>query len=278
MKAPIPIKDTAGFTMVETMITVSISAIVGGMIFLVLTSGMNLYAKNTAVNVAHQQARTGVDQLLQNIHGSVSVPQLVDANLVPTGGSGPAAGVAFQRFEAGPFPVVAFASAAATSIDLASGTPGAYTPSPKARLIIAPHKIELDIASSSDLGNGKRRYNFASPIGANLNIQGNGQETNGYAITAFTTFRASYAVVGSELRYFPTNDVNNYRVITRNITASSALPFTIPASTGGAMQNRYVAAINITTADPKFSARGYAAVNMFINSSIPFRSRLTNYQ
>lgn len=276
MKITRPPRTAAGFTVVETMITVGLSGIVGGMIFLLLTSGMNLYAKNTAVNIAHQQARSGIDQLLQNIHASVSIPQLVDANLAPVIGNGPAAGVSFQRFEAGPFPVVTVASATSTSIDLASGTPDQYTPSANARVIIAPQKIELDIASSSDLGGGKRRYSFATPIGAALNIQGTGEDPGGYAITAFTTFRASYAVVGSELRYFPTNDPTIFRVLARNITAP--LPFTIPAASGGATQNRYVAAINLATVDPQFSARGYAAVNMFINSSIPFRSRLTNFR
>lgn len=262
-----------GFTIVETMITIGITTIVGGMIFLVLSSGLNLYAKNTAVNAAHQQARTGVDQLLQNIHGAVSIPQLVNASLtpIPPPGTGPAAGINFQRFEAGPFPVTASATASATSLVVASGS---FAPSSTTRLNIAAHKIELDVISSTDLGGGKRRYNFAGPIGVDVNVDGNGE--TGFIIPAFMTFRASYAVIGSELRYFPTNNLNNYKVIARNI--SSATPFLIPTLSSGSLQNKYVAAINISTVEPQFSNRGYAAVNMFISSLIPFRSRMTTYQ
>ena len=102
-----------GFTLPEILVTMGIMTIVGLMIFLVLNSGMVLYAKNTAVNSAHQQARSGVDQMLTNIHSSVSIPQLVDANLQPVAsldGNGqpiPAAGIAFQTFSAGPFPAAA---------------------------------------------------------------------------------------------------------------------------------------------------------------------------
>ena len=115
-------RSARGFTLPELIISMGIMTIVGLMIFLVLNSGMVLYAKNTAVNTAHQQARAGVDQMLQNIHSSVSIPQLVDSNLQPIttiiDGSGnpvQAPGISFQSFAAGPFPVVADALATDTS-------------------------------------------------------------------------------------------------------------------------------------------------------------------
>ena len=58
----------------------------------------------------------------------------------------------------------------------------------------------------------------------------------------------------------------------------SPTPFTIPILPGGGLQNRYVAAVNLSTVEPNFTQRGYAAVNMFISSLIPFRCRLTNLQ
>ncbi len=292
--------DHHAFTLVEVMVTVSIAALVGGMIFLVLNAGMNLYAKNTAVNAAHQQARSGVDQLLTNVHGAVSIPQLVMIDTtanppvfkpVPTDGA--AEGLSYQRFEAGPFPVVLSASASSTSIDLASG---AFTPSTTTRLNIPTHNIELDVISNIDLGSGKRRYNFSTPIKTAVAIDGNGEENPPQAIvTAFMTYRVSYAVVGAgdptagtfvgELRFYPTSNVANYRVIARNVTSDK--PFTVPTmpitgeSAGylyGGEQNRYVAAVNISTVEPQFTKRGYAAVNMFISSLIPFRCRMTTYQ
>jgi hypothetical protein len=266
------------------MVSTAIMTVVGLMIFLVLNSGMVLYAKNTAVNTAHQQARAGVDQMLQNIHSAVSIPQLVDSNLQPIttiiDGSGApvqAPGISFQSFSAGPFPIVVDALATDTSITL--NCPG-YVPGAGARLNIPAFGIELDIASTTVSGTNLR-YNFAQAIGTPIDIVGNGIEGgNGttYVITAFITTRKSYAVVGGDLRYYPTNDLNSYKVITRNII--SATPFSIPLTPGSppTPQNRYVAAVDLSAVDPKTSQRGYGAVNMFLSSKIPFRCKLTNTQ
>ena len=273
-----------GFTLPEVMVATAIMTLVGLMIFLVLNSGMVLYAKNTAVNTAHQQARAGVDQMLQNIHSSVSIPQLVDSNLQPItniiDGSGApvqAPGISFQSFSAGPFPVVADALATDTSVTLYC--PG-YTPGTGTRLNIPAFGIELDIASTTVSG-ANLRFNFSQAIGTALDIVGTGVEGGAgttYMITAFITTRKSYAVVGGDLRYYPTNDPNSYKVITRNIT--SATPFSIPLTPGSppTPQNRYVAAVDLSAVDAHTSQRGYGAVNMFLSSKIPFRCKLTNTQ
>jgi prepilin-type N-terminal cleavage/methylation domain-containing protein len=277
-------RPTRGFTLPEVLISMGIMTIVGLMIFLVLNSGMVLYAKNTAVNTAHQQARAGVDQMLQNIHSSVSIPQLVDSNLQPIttiiDGSGApvqAPGISFQSFAAGPFPVVADALATDTSITL--NCPG-YVPGAGARLNIPAFGIELDVASTTVSG-ANLRYNFAQAIGAPIDIVGTGIDGGAgttYMITAFITTRRAYAVVGGDLRYYPTNDLSSYKVITRNIT--SATPFSIPLTPGSppTPQNRYVAAVDLSAVDANTSRRGYGAVNMFLSSKIPFRCKLTNTQ
>jgi prepilin-type N-terminal cleavage/methylation domain-containing protein len=270
-----------GFTLPEMLVTMSIMTLVGLMIFLVLNSGMVLYAKNTAVNSAHQQARAGVDQMLANLHSSVSIPQLTDTNLQPVsevdsnGQPLPAAGISFQTFNAGPYPVVLDASASSTSIILYC--PG-YVPPTNARLNIPSHNIELDIVSSVGVAS-YRQFTLASPIGTAVDIAASGIEGQSgvtYVIPAFITTRLSYAVIGAELRYYPTHDLANYKVLTRNIISQT--PFTIPILPGGGLQNRYVAAVNLSTVEPNFTQRGYAAVNMFVSSLIPFRCRLTNMQ
>jgi hypothetical protein len=277
-----------GFTIAEVSVAMGISLLVGLMIFLVLNAGMTLYAKNTAVNSAHQQARAGVDQMLANLHASVSIPQLVDANLnaaseMGAGPNGspspiPRQGISFQTFNAGPFPVVV--DAATTDKWITLYCPG-YTPATNGRLNIPSHNIEYDITSTAVSGSN-RKFNLNTPtagIGTAIDISGNGLESdpaNTYVIAAFITTRLSYAVNGNELRYYPTNNLNSYKVITRNII--SPTPFTIPLLAGGGLQNRFVAAVNLSTVEPQFTRRGYAAVNMFISSLIPFRCRLTNSQ
>lgn len=276
-------RSTRGYTLFEVLVATGIVSIVGLMIFLVLNSGMVLYAKNTAVNTAHQQARAGVDQMLQNIHSSVSVPQLVDSNLQPINviidGSGnpvQAPGVSFQSFAAGPFPVVANALATDTSLTLYC--PSYTPPATDARLNIPSFNIELDIVSTTPAG-ANLKFNFAQAIGTAVNIVGTGIEGGAGTtsmITAFITVRKSYAVVANDLRYFPTNDLTNYKVITRNITSST--PFSIPLTPGNppAPQNQYVAAVDLSAVDANTTQRGYGAINMFLSSKIPFRCKLTN--
>lgn len=102
-----------GFTTAEMAIAAAVTAILGIVVFNVLNSGMILYAKNTAVNSAHEEAREGMNRLTRDIHAAVSVPQLRnsthDANYTasgsytvvssqPVNGVAPtAAGVSFQN-------------------------------------------------------------------------------------------------------------------------------------------------------------------------------------
>src|SRR6476620_1836470 len=98
-------KKLRAFTLIEALIATAIMAIVGGILFTTLWQGTILFAKNTAINVAHQQARIAVIQIEKDLHSCVSVPQLIDSNRQPIGGNGPAAGIAFQHFASGPFKV-----------------------------------------------------------------------------------------------------------------------------------------------------------------------------
>ena len=93
------------FALIELMITTAIVGITGSIVYYLLYTGMTLFAKNTAINVAHQEARVAVMQMEQDIHGAVSIPQLTDGSRNAISGSGPAAGISFQLFASGPFQV-----------------------------------------------------------------------------------------------------------------------------------------------------------------------------
>jgi hypothetical protein len=107
----------SGFTAAEMVVSTMIMAILGIVFIQVLNSGIVLYTKNTAVNAAHEEARSGVNHLTRDIHASISVPQLRTADAggrapsdaasivsaVPSGGVAPmAAGVSFQDVSVGP--------------------------------------------------------------------------------------------------------------------------------------------------------------------------------
>src|ERR1700687_4908126 len=106
-----------GFTAVEMVVSTMVMAILGIVFLQVLNSGMILYAKNTAVNSSHEDAREGVNRLTRDIHPAVSVPQLRNATTdvnytvagsfavvssTPSGGVAPtAAGISFQNVVSG---------------------------------------------------------------------------------------------------------------------------------------------------------------------------------
>src|SRR5215210_3672238 len=98
------------YTVAEMAIAAAVLCLLGLVFFAVLNSGMVLYAKNTAVNSAHQEGRDGINRLTRDIHASISVPQLRDTNfnvvnstpVVGTGTAPMAAGVSFQNVALGP--------------------------------------------------------------------------------------------------------------------------------------------------------------------------------
>ena len=70
------IRTEAGFTAAEMVVSTMVMAILGIVFLNVLNSGMILYAKNTAVNTAHEEGRQGVNRFTRDLHAAVSVPQL----------------------------------------------------------------------------------------------------------------------------------------------------------------------------------------------------------
>jgi type II secretory pathway pseudopilin PulG len=66
------------FTVAEIMVAVGVLSLLGLVFFSVLKTALVLFAKNTAVNIAHEEAREGINRLTRDIHASVSMPQLCD--------------------------------------------------------------------------------------------------------------------------------------------------------------------------------------------------------
>jgi hypothetical protein len=78
------------------------------------------------------------------------------------------------------------------------------------------------------------------------------------------------------LRQYPKKGSSTYKVISSEIT--TATPFSIPQTPAGAAFNRFVAAINLSSADRTATARNFRAANMYLNSMVPYRSRMTETQ
>jgi len=73
-----------GYTVAEMMIAGSVLILLGLVFFRVLQSGLVLFTKNTAVNIAHEEARNGVNRMVRDIHAAVSVPELRNFDITTT--------------------------------------------------------------------------------------------------------------------------------------------------------------------------------------------------
>jgi prepilin-type N-terminal cleavage/methylation domain-containing protein len=209
-----------GFTLVEMMTGIAVFVLASGIIISVLRSGLLLYAKNSAVNVAHQQARQALDRLTKDIHSSISIPSLLDVNLAALDGNnvGPAEGVSFQ-IQAGPTCLVA-ADAAANQNTIQLTGLGTFVPKVGERLVIPTHQIESDITAVS--GN---TITLTTNLGVPVTVTNSGGGSN-YNIVAYITDLVGYVVVNGELRYYPSVAQNTYTVLARYMT--NPKPFGAP--------------------------------------------------
>jgi hypothetical protein len=263
-----------GFTLVEALITSALIALTGAVVISIIYSGLVLFSKNTAINIAHQQGRSVFMGMVRDIHGAVSIPQLVDANRNGVSGTGSAAGISFQLFAAGPFKIHNNKNVSAGDSNIQVYTGKTFTPQAGQRLIIPGYQVEVDVDPRTPQSNGNVATVFvAQPIGVDIVISKGG---NNYNVPCFFTERVSYVVVNGQLRYYGRAGSNAYRVLGYGIT--SATPFSIPTSSGGTPNNRFVSAIDLTAADTRVSNRGYRSVNLFLNSTLSPRAKLTTYQ
>ena len=201
---------TGGFTSAEMVVSTMVMAILGIVFLNVLNSGMILYAKNTAVNTAHEQGREGVNRLTRDIHAAVSVPQLrnnthdatytvagsyATVSSTPVSGVAPtAAGVSFQNVVTGS-PDFVWKDPGNASMIMINDNPN--QPVAGMRLIVPFWGIEDDIQKVAAAGTAKKSNIFLV----------NGQETqintkapdflagDAYAITYYTE-RLLYVVEG----------------------------------------------------------------------------------
>jgi prepilin-type N-terminal cleavage/methylation domain-containing protein len=269
-----------GLTLVELSITMGVMGALGLVIYSLLNIGTVLGAKNTATNTAHQRARIAMIDMIQDLHGAVSLPAL--QGLVGT----QASGISFQQWGAvpaangemtsngGPHRLIGDEPVGADHIHIAmTGT----QPKVRAgqRVIIPTHQIEETIINVSGATN-----NLTLELENNLTVPINGTASTAGDIVCYITDRCSYNVVADSQNpgtyKLQWTNTQGTRDIVSDIT--NPRPFSIPTTPAGALYYRFVAAIDLSTSDPKYSKRGYKSANILLNGQVPFRARLTTYQ
>jgi hypothetical protein len=235
------------------------------------------------------------------IHSAVSIPQLTTTT--PTtyvSGSGPAAGLSFQLFGAGPYQITPASAGYTTTISTntygyAAGQSyiwvrtNGYTPYVMQRLIIPEYQIEMTVISvvatsgadvELQLGNDQGTA-VPLPQAVTPTMQNSSNTATPVNIVCFFTDRVAYVVNNNQLLYYPRQFNAAGSTVAPVVMANyitSATPFSIPSTPLGAPFYRFVAAINLVTADTTMSNMNFRAANMFLNSMEPYRARLCIYQ
>ena len=96
---------TRGASIAEICITVAVVMIVGAVAYSMLMNSTTLLAKNVSLNSANLQTRSVLDRLFAELNQSNRLPSLVNSDGSAVTGSGPAAGIVFDRYVGGPFVV-----------------------------------------------------------------------------------------------------------------------------------------------------------------------------
>jgi len=206
MKHPNRKTTEGGFSLAESGVSIGVAALLGLAFFQVLSAGLTLTAKNTAVNAAHEEARQGIVRLTRDIHASISVPQLrkIDATTNPRsfpvisstpvpGSANPvaptSAAVSFQNIASGPNYI--WKDPGNPSLIMVKDNP---KPTEGMRIIIPFWGIEDDI-SKVTAGGSASHSNIFTVHAMETNINKAPGYLNGstYAITYYTD-RVLYVV------------------------------------------------------------------------------------
>ena len=262
-----------GFTLIEVLVATAAIGVIAGVMWALLNFGLNLFARNVRMNMAHQQARNGTMRVIRDLHQAISIPQLVDANFQAVSTAGPAAGVTFQIVTSGPFEIDND-PAAPQLIQVGTPRPNPPPPSIGDHMVVLDYNIETDIVDVTAAGVGSNHWNIFLANNDETRIQ----TKSGSFVVCYITRRVGYLVSGGELRFYPNlvATPTAYYVIAHNIT--SATPFSLPLNDTGTPESRYVS-VNITATDPSFSNRGYKYTSMqMVDARVPYRCQVTKFQ
>jgi hypothetical protein len=196
----------AGYTVAEMVIASAVLILLGLVFFRVLQSGLILFTKNTAVNIAHEEARGGVNRMVRDIHAAVSVPELRNLDITTNP-------ITLPTPSPSPTPVSGNATApmfAAVSFQNVANGPNYIWKDPPSSLIMIKdnYKVstgqhllipfwgalfEQDIIQASAWGS-TNHSNIKLVNGADMNINPRPFNGGAYAITYYTD-RVAYAVM-----------------------------------------------------------------------------------
>ena len=260
----------SAFTLVEMLVSTGVMTIAGGSIYLAVNASLNLFAKNTSLNVAHEQLVRGVQRITRDAHASIATPTLLNSDLSANSGSGPAAGVAFEVLWQRPFKMTAGGNGGTNKITIDTGTPPGPRPVPGQRAYLP--------------GNDDTEENITivaanvTPAYSDITLQNSlwkkiSPNAAGYDRPVIIADRIAYVVVGNSMHFYAqTYSGGSFSWLDRGIrvrNVTSPTPFSIT--------NSRTVTGNLTVSDPTYSNRGYKALGMPLTFQAPYRTKLSIY-
>ncbi len=85
--------NSRGFTFVELLVSTVVASVAVAGAYMLLDSGLSLYAKNFSLNLTHYTARTSLERMMPKINSAGAAPILIDEKGADVAGNGPAAGI-----------------------------------------------------------------------------------------------------------------------------------------------------------------------------------------
>ena len=235
-----------GFTLIEIMVGAAISSILAVAIFALMNAGMILSAKNLSLNLTSNSMRSSLDRVEQMVQMADTMPELINTSGSVVG-SGPAAGIKFDRTVGLPY-VVSLTSGSiastATSLTLTRSThavasPPAPSPGDIVRIATTATTLRPRIQSvTAGTVDGQSRQPFTVNLTAALGTTVT--PITATVVSARLVRNVAFIVMPSngkqELRYYHTfdpatnlNDPAAYSLVTDQIGVDStdATPFSL---------------------------------------------------
>jgi type II secretory pathway pseudopilin PulG len=252
-------QSIGAFTLIELLIGMVVAMVLGLAAYSILINATELMAKNVSLNASNTTLRSALDRVYAESNLATALPTLLNVDGSTAGGTGPAAGVAFDRYLGGPFivqnPSGNGLKASDTTFQIKVSTDGvAYSAAPKQDDVLLmddgttrPLVQNCTPATlAKNTGLQTLTVTLQAPLGKTVSW------TSAVQKIANTVHREAFivATVGTraELRFYRNaealapgnyNDSSTYSVLTREIGTATGdtIPFSVVTQSGTSFLN-----------------------------------------
>jgi hypothetical protein len=183
------------------MVTAGVVALLGGVIFTLLSMGMTLYTQNISIGQTHSAGLAASEKLLLKVAAAAEIPVLVDDAGAILAGNGPAAGVRFfSPTSSQAYPIPSSVGATATSFTI---TQPLSQPAPLAGDKVVMSDLGFQGLINTVSGSGSSyTIGFAASVGSGFSPAKNAGTVIPANSKCFLLSPSAFISVNGVLRYY----------------------------------------------------------------------------